>query len=804
MHYKGKVSLKQRRELSYRELKRFVDYRKFGFQTIEQLPNLTGMVGQERGTKAMQFGLNVNKPGYNIYVSGIPGTGKSSYAKSIVKQFAQKEVKLYDWCYVYNFHDRYTPKMLQLPAGMGKRLKEDMEDFVQRLRVDIPRAFNEETYQKERASIIREFKEKSVEVFEKLNDIAKEYGFIIRQSGSGFVTVPVINGEPLKDEQYENLSKEELKEIEEKTAMLQEKALEINHEVYDLEKDAQRKIESLDSKVALSAVGYPIQELQKRYEACGDVVKYFENVQVDILSHIEDFKEQDEEEEISTLNLLKDEIEDSIVDKYSINLLIDNSQTKGAPMVIADNPTYYNLIGKVEYQNKMGVLTTDYTKIKPGYLHRANGGYIILQTSDILSNHYAWEGLKRALKNKHLKMENIGEQTGLIATSSIIPESIPLDVKVILVGNPHLYQILLEYDDSFQKLFKIKADFDIEMNHTEENIKKLVSFIRTHCDGECLKKFDKRAIAKIIEYSIRLAGHQDKLSTRFNQIVEIMYEADAWASVMENSIITDIHVKKAIDEKKYRSNLYEEKLQESIERGDILIDTQGGRIGQVNGLAVYQLGQYSFGKPSRITATTYVGQKGIVNIERESGMSGSIHNKGVYILSGYLGEKFAQDYPLSLSANIAFEQSYGGVDGDSASSTELYAILSSLAEVPIDQGLAVTGSVNQKGQIQPIGGVNEKVEGFFDVCKSKGLTGKQGVLIPHQNVENLMLRDDVIEAVKRGKFHIYQVKTIEEGIELLTGLPAGSRKEKGEYQENTVYGRVAKKLRRFMEMAVKK
>lgn len=796
--------LQKKARLSYTQLKKNIDPSSFPFETTSEISTLDGIIGQQRGSQAMKFGLNVKKKGYNIYVAGITGTGKTSFTNSIVKEVAKKDTTLYDWCYVYNFQDKYKPKILKLPAGFGKQLQEDMDEFVQNLKTDLPRAFNEENYQKERASIIRSSQEKSNNIFKELNDIAKQYGFMIRQSGSGFITIPVLHGKPLSEEEYNQLDETQLEKLEEKSALLQEKVLEFTNKLRSLEKDLTKTIESLDQKIALSVVDFHLGELEEKYQHCNGVLDYFEEAKQDILHHLEDFLEDKKDSNNPFQQMLGRNHGNDVTHKYQVNLFVDNSQTKGAPVVTADNPTYYNLIGKVEYENKMGVMSTDFTKIKPGYLHQANGGYLIIQVKDILTNHYAWDALKRALQNKNIQIENIGEQLGLVSTTSLSPDPIPLKVKVILIGSPAIYQLLYHYDEDFKKLFKIKADFDVEMDNNEENLYKLARFIQTKCEEDGLRPFDKEAVAKIAEYSIRLSDHQNKLSTRFNQQVEIIYEADTWAALMEDDIVQAKHVKKAIEEKKYRSNLYEEKLQESMEDGDILIDTKGEKIGQVNGLAVYQLGQYQFGKPSRITASTYVGQKGIVNIERESKMSGNIHNKGVYILGGYLGNTFAQKRPLALTAHLAFEQSYSGVDGDSASSTELYALLSSLAEVPIKQGLAVTGSVNQKGEIQPIGGVNEKIEGFFDVCKKEGLTGEQGVLIPHQNVKNLMLKDEVIEAVKNNQFHIYQVKTIEEGIELLTGMRAGKRKEDGEFEENTLYRKVSDKLKAFIAHAEKK
>lgn len=797
-------ALKEKLSLPPGKLKRTVDYTKFEFETTEQVPELTSIVGQERGRAVMKFGLNVNKVGYNIYVAGIAGTGKTTFTNSIIKEFANREAELYDWCYVYNFEDGQKPKTLQLPVGMGKRLKEDMENLIENLKTDIPRAFNEENYHKEKNAIIRNFQGKSNEVFEKINRIAKESGFLIRQSGSGIITIPVINGTPITEEQYRVLSEQQVKEIEERSQALQEKIIDYTKEIREIEKETKEILEQLDQKVALTAAGYHFDELKKTYESCQDVLDYLEAVKADILENIDDFLIDEEDDGNPFQDIFARRRTEDPYMKYKVNLFVDNSETKGAPVITADNPTYYNLIGKVEYENRMGVMITNFTKIKPGFLHYANGGYIIIQAKDILTKSYAWEGLKRALLNHKLQIENIGEHAGLVTTTSLNPDPIPLDVKVVLIGNLEIYQLLYYYDEDFRKLFKIKADFDVEMDYNLENMTRLASFIHTHCNEHNLLHFDRKAVAKIVEYSTRLAGHQDKLSTRFNQLVEIIYEADTWAKMNNADIVTDEHVEKAIKEREYRNNLYEEKIQESIDEGTILIDTEGKEVGQVNGLAVYNLGQYSFGKPVRITATTFVGRNGIINIERESNMSGKIHNKGVFILGGYLGQKFAQEHPLALTAHIAFEQSYGGVDGDSASSTELYALLSSLAEVPIDQGIAVTGSINQKGEIQPIGGVNEKIEGFYEVCKNKGLTGEQGVIIPHQNVKNLMLKDEVVKAVEEGKFHIYAIQSVEEGIEILTGMPAGKQDEYGEYEENTVFRKVADKLKRFINLSKKK
>ncbi|PIC62771.1 ATP-dependent protease [Sporosarcina sp. P13] len=773
----------------------------FTFDSTEQVERLTTIVGQQRARHVMNFGLHVNKPGYNLYVSGNVGTGKTSFVNSVVNDFANRDAKLFDWCYVNNFEDEYKPKVLKLSAGLGKKLQKSMENLLNDLKVDIPSIFTEEDHQKNRTSIIRKYKEKIEQLYKQTDQTATDYGFLLKQSGSTIVTIPMgEDGQPLSEETYNALDEKQLATIENNSVKLQEIILDATKSIHQFEQELKRSLAGFDHQTALIAIDYHIDELKKSYKNCPEVMHHLKAVRKDLVENFHVFLPNESKQEEKPLGILFTD-EQQAFKKYTINVLVDHSETEGMPVISADNPTFYNLIGKVEYENRMGIMSTDFTKIKPGYLHHANGGYLIIQAKDIFSKSQAWEGLKRALLTHKLQIENIGEHTSIIATASVNPAPIPLDVKIIIIGNMDMYQILYNHEEDFRKLFKIRVDFDIEMNYNEENITGLVSFIHTHCRKHKLRHFDRTAVAKMIEYSARLAGHQNKLSTRFNLQVELIYEADAWASMMGDDLVSAKHIEKAIHEKTYRSNLYEEKVQASIDEESILIDTVGEKVGQVNGLAVYDLGQYRFGKPTRITATTFMGRKGFVNIERESQLSGNIHNKGVYILGGYLGQKFAQTYPLVLTAHIAFEQSYGGVDGDSASSTELYAILSSLAEVPIDQGLAVTGSVNQNGEIQPIGGVNEKIEGFYTVCKSKGLTGTQGVLIPHQNVKNLMLNDEVIEAVRDGQFHIYKVQTIEEGIEILTGLPAGQPDERGEYEKDTVYGKVAEKLRMFMEFA---
>lgn len=797
--------MKLKNKLSANQLAKKIDSNEFLFETTDDLTVLDGVIGQSKATDVIQFGLQIHKPGYNMYVAGISGVGKSSFTHSIVKDVANKKAKLYDWIYVYNFSEPTKPRALQLPVGYGYQLKKDMSQFIHDLIIDLPKAFNDDNYQKERQLIIRNYNEQYNTVFNSLNTMAKKYGFVVRSSGSGILTIPIDeNGEPMSEQTYRSLPDETLQSFSEKNEHLKEDMIEYTNELRKLEKEAKRAINNLDEKIVTTAIDYHLNDLQKRYLDCDSVLNYLEEVRSHIIRHREEFLADEKENNQAFTQLMQNSRKQDVLKKYDINLFVDHRHTQGAPVIIADNPTFYHLIGRVEYENQMGMMTTNFMNIKPGFLHAANGGYLIIQAKDILTNQFAWESLKRALLNEKVTIENIAEQTSLVATTSITPDPIPLNVKVILIGSLDIYHLLYYNDEEFKKLFKIKADFDIEMNATEENMINLARFIHTHCHKHQLLPFHRSAVANLIEYSMRLSGNQNKLSTRFNDQVDIIYEADTWAKLDQASLVKKHHVQKAIDKKDERNSLYKEKFLQSIDNELTLIDVVGEKIGQVNGLTVTQFGQFSFGKPVRITATTFTGKEGIINIERESNLSGNIHNKGIYILSGYLGKQFANDFPLALTAHITFEQTYGPIDGDSASSTELYALLSSLAQVPIKQSIAVTGSVNQYGDIQPIGGVNEKIEGYFEVCKRHGLTGNQAVIIPKQNKQQLMLKEEIINAVKCNQFHIYAIESIEEGLEILTGETAGKRDSNGQFKANTIFYKVYKKLEYFYKQVYKR
>jgi lon-related putative ATP-dependent protease len=782
-------------ELTVADLKNVCDPAIFAFETTKELESLDGIIGQGRAAAAMEFGLAIKRAGYNIYVAGMTGTGRSSYTRSAVNKTAKHEKTPEDWCYVYNFKTPDNPIAINLPAGLGSKLEKDMKRLIKSLEIEIPKAFAGEEYEKQKNDIIQLYQEENAQKMERLTTFANQKGFAIKKDDKGILTIPIIGDKEIEEADFLKLEKEERKTIEENSAIVHSKLLDTLKQIEKIEKSAMDKLGQLETKIALITVEQPITDLKDKYSKYNSVMEYLESVQKDIIDNIEDFyglnKTADEDMMFSELIKNKDYIK-----KYYINLIVDHRDTVGAPVVFEANPKYHNLFGKIEYESVAGVVKTDFSKIKPGSIHAANGGYIIINMADLAHNPESWEGLKRAVNTNSITIENIDSMVGIVS-GGIKPQPIPLNVKIILIGSEQIYNTLYNYDEDFRKLFKIKVDFDTDMNADNENIIKYAKFISTYCEKKDLLHFDNTGVASVVEYSRRLAEHKHKLTTRFNDIVEILFEADAWARIEGVETVNAYYVKKAIKEKYYRSNRVDEKLQEFIDTGVILISTEDKVIGQVNGLSVMDFGDISFGKPSRITSVTYAGEKGIINIEREVEMSGSIHDKGVLILSGYLGEKFAQEFPMSLSASICFEQLYDGVEGDSASSTELYSLISSLAEIAVKQNIAVTGSVNQKGEIQPIGGVNEKIEGFFKTCTARGLKGNEGVMIPYQNVVNLMLNDEVVEAVKQGSFHIYAIKDVEEGIEILTDMPAGRKDENGEYPADTIFYKVQKRLEKY-------
>ena len=790
-------------ELPAEKLRFRCDPTLFSFETTAEVSPLDTVIGQDRAVKAVNFGLFTKNPEYNIYISGPAGTGKLTFAEVSVRDVAAKEKVPSDWCYVNNFMNSAQPIAISLPAGIGKVFSQEMQELIENLKTDISKVFSSDDYEQAKVAIVKGFQEQRAAIIEEFNKQAEKIGIMPQWMTTGFVGVPLIDGKPITPEEYQQLPKEKREEIDKKMMAVHEKAMEVVRTMQQMERVVREELKALDSKVGLFAVGHLLDELSEKHRDHDQVGVYLDAVKQDIVKNINDFKPQPQEDETNPMVMFKKNMQDAVRDKYRVNLLIDNSETKGAPVVIETNPSYYNLIGRVEYEARMGLVSTDYTMIKPGAFHKANGGYLIIHVKDLLSNIQSWEALKRVLKTKHLHIENLGEQYGMLAMSSLKPQPIPINVRVILIGNPYIYQLLYQYDEDFQKLFKVHADFDVQMANTPTNIQNLAAFVSSTVKREGLKHFDRLAVVKVVEHCTRLTENQKKLTTRFNEVVELLCEADVWATLDNSAVISEKHIKQAIEEKRYRANKYEERVQELFAEGVLLLDTDEERVGQVNGLAVMSVGDYMFGKPSRITANTYLGRSGIINIERETKMSGTTHTKGVLTLSGYIGQKYAQKQPLTLTASLTFEQMYEGVDGDSASSTELYALLSSLSGLPIKQYIAVTGSVNQKGEVQPIAGATEKIEGFFAVCKIKGLTGRQGVMIPQQNIAHLALNDEVIQAVQDGQFHIYPVRSIDEGIEVLTGVEAGVADADGNYPSGTVHYLVNQKLREYMETMVK-
>ena len=784
------------RELAPEQLRCDCDPSSFRFSSTAEIPPLKGFVAQERPVRAIRFGLDIHSPGYNIYVSGLTGTGKTTVIKKFLEEIAVTMPTPDDWCYVHNFHDPNSPVAIHLPAGRAKHLKAEMEELVAHLKREIPKAFDSKEYEQSMNALITENQAEQKALFNRLSEKARQEGFALEMSKMGVSLVPILNGKPISAEQFEALEDETKQAMEKQRTALQSDINNFLREVREVNKASREKVNELNRRVGLYVVGVRIEEIKEQYSEIPQVVSYLDDVQDYMLSHLEDFSEKSQEPDASPATQLKLENQAEPYLKYRVNIVVDNTDTKGAPVIIETNPTYYNLFGRIERRAQLGTFFTDFTMVRAGSYAQANGGFLVVTARDALMNVGVWETLKRTIRNKEVRMEDLGEQYGLVPVAGMRPGAIPVNVKVIMIGNQWTYQALYGMDEDFRKIFKVKADFDYEMQRNEESLQGYAMFISDRCHVEGLLHFDPSGVAEVVEYGARLVDDQERLSARFSDLADIVREASYWAREEGAAAVSAGHVTRAEEEKYFRSNLIEVRLREFITRGIIMVDVAGDRIGQVNGLSVIDLGDIRFGKPSRITAKTYVGRSGVLDIEREAKMSGKIYEKGVLILSGYLSGKYAQEQPLSMSASLCFEQSYEGVDGDSASSTEVYALLSSLAGVPIKQGVAVTGSVNQHGEIQPIGGVNQKVEGYYGVCKAIGLTGDQGVVIPMQNIKNLMLRYDLIDAVKAGRFHIYAVSSVDEGIELLTGIPAGVRVD-GSYPEGTIHHRVEKRLKEF-------
>ena len=786
----------KKNELSYKELKNVCDPNMFNFETTADITDNDLVYGQERGIKALEFGLSINSKGYNLYLEGPAGVGKTMYTRRYVQELAAKQKAPDDWCYIYNFDDANEPIAVSLPAGTGKEFKEAMDSFIVDIRRYLHKTFSNEDFEKEKSLIRKGFDEKKDKLLANLNKQCLKFGFQVKSAQNGIYMMPVLNGKVIEEDEFENLDEATKKDFEEKSNIVQEYIVQAIGQIKLIDKDADKKIDEWQSNIALLTINAYINPIRASYKKYKKITAFLDNVKKDILKNLNYFI-REVEAQPTPQNPKPETVQPWL--NYRVNLFVDNSNLEGAPVIMDTNYMYHNLFGKLEYENQFGMLKTDFTMLKPGLLHKANGGYIILQAQDLLANQICYETLKKALLVKEISIENNVEQRSYMVMISLKPEPIPLNVKVLLLGDSNIYHSLLALDPDFRKLFKIKVEFEEDAPRTEENINKLAKFVHNYCEREGYLPLDREAMAKIVEFTSKITEDKDKLSTHFSEIGEIIAESSTWAKLSKKKIITKEFVEKTLAERIDRIKKYDSKYSEMIQENTLLINTEGYEVGVINGLTVMTIGDYTFGKPSRITANTYMGKTGIVNIEREVEISGPTHSKGVLILSGYLGEKFAQDFPLSLTASLCFEQLYNGVDGDSASSTEAYAILSSLSGIPINQSIAVTGSVNQKGFIQPIGGVNEKIEGFYNVCKMKGLNYEQGVIIPIQNVRNLHLSDEVITAVKEGKFHIYTVSTIDEGIEILTGVPAGKKNASGKFPAGTINYLAYEKLKKYYE-----
>ncbi len=776
----------------------------FTFTSTDDLEDLDEIIGQPRALEAVEFGTGIEQEGYNIFAVGPSGSGKHSLLRKTFLEKALTEPTPNDWCYLHNFEQDYKPRAISLPAGLGAQFQHNLEQLVDDLRTSLSSTFESDEYRTKFQVVEEEFREKQEKSFEEVQTKAKEKGLALLRTPNGLVFAPIHDGEVIPPEEFQKLSEDEREQLEKNVQSLQEELQGLLQQVPIWQRELRKRVRDLNREITTRVAGGLIEELRQKYSEYPPVTQYLDSILKDIVENVRDFLTQEdtsEEESDSQLAtfVAKAKQSLSLSSRYQVNLLVDNQNREGAPVIYENNPTYQNLIGRVDHIPQMGALTTNFTQIKSGVLHQANGGYLILDAIKVLREPYAWEALKRSLQSKQIKIESLGQMLALVSTVSLEPEPIPLDIKVGLLGDRRTFYLISQIDPEFNELFKVQVDFDDEMPRDKESQYLYARLIATLAHKDQLKAFDQGAVANIVERSARITGDSEKLSARIEEISSLMREADYWATVSGNDVIRTSDVKKAIDSQIYRANRIQERLRESTLRDFIMISTEGQKVGQINGLSVLQMGNYSFGSPSRITARIRIGKGEVVDIEREVELSGPIHSKGVLILSSYLGAKFASDRPLSLSASLVFEQSYSGVEGDSASSAELYALLSAIGNIPINQSLAVTGSVNQHGEIQVIGGVNEKIEGFFDLCNARGLTGEQGVLIPAANVKHLMLKSEVIEAAEAGLFQVYPIKTVDQGMEVLTGLKSGEADEEGNYPKGTINGMVQERLAIFAE-----
>lgn len=792
------------------QLYRHCDPDQFSFSSTKELEAAKEIVGQERAVAAVQFGISIQQEGYNLFAAGPNGIGKHTAVRRYLEQKAAELDPPSDWCYIHNFEHAHQPLALELPAGLGSQLAADMETLLEELFTIIPTSFESEEYQAQKQTVISEVQEKQETALEELSEEAQKEQIALVRTPSGFAFAPVKDGKTISPQQFQELPEEEQEQIQEKIIELQQELQKILRQVPQWNQESRDRLKELNREVISFALSPLLEKLLEKYDDFESVQTFLKRVQQDITNNIDKFIGGGSQGDgamamMAAAGMTGGDATPSpempFFNRYKVNVLVDHSKSEGAPVVYEDLPTHQNLVGRLEHISQMGALLTNFMLIKPGALHRANGGYLILDVRKVLTQPYAWESLKRALRAECLHIESLGQTLSMISTVTLEPEPIPLKVKVVLLGERMLYYMLYQSDPEFGELFKVVADFEEVMLRGGEHDKDYAQLLTALIQKNGLRHFSREAVARVIEHSSRLAADAERLSVHMQPIVDLLREASHWADQAENGLVQPADVEQALAAQRYRHGRMQERMQETILRETVLIDTSGEQVGQINGLAVLQMGNHMFGRPNRITAQVRLGKGEVIDIERQVEMGGPLHSKGVLILTGFLGGRYAAERPLSLSASLVFEQSYSGVDGDSASSAELYALISALADVPIKQSLAVTGSVNQHGEVQAIGGVNEKIEGFFDICQHRGLTGEQGVLIPAANVKNLMLRQDVVEAAEAGQFHIYSVTTIDQGIEILTGVPAGDPDEEGTYPEGTVNYRVVQRLKKLQEKA---
>ena len=786
-------------ELSASKLRRHFNAKTFPFKTTDELTPLDSIIGQDRALKALQLGLEMDASGYNIFITGSPETGKTSIIENTLQRYAAKRNTPNDWCYVYNFGEQDVPRALSLPAGKGKVFRRHIADLINTLEIEIRRAFGSEHYENQKSAIMNQLNQQKRQMLQELEEKAIELSLKIQPTSMGFQTIPIKDGEPLTQEAFQGLSKDEREDITQKVQKMEVEISETLRNLARLEMRFQKSLQQLDKDVASFVVEQYVNEIKETYKKHRQVTAYLEDVCKDVVANsanfIDGFQGEGGEENLA--------FKKSFMKRYQVNVVVDNSQLKGAPVIYETNPTFTNLIGRIEKYPVQGSYVTDFTMIKAGSLLKANGGYLMIDAIEMLRNPFVYDALKRSLKNKQLRIEDASELYGTLSVASLKPEPIPLDLKVLVIGWSRIYHELSRYDETFTKIFKIRADFDYETDSTPTSVMQYAQFIKRVIDQEKLPPFTREAVEEIVQYGHRLAGEQEKLSLRFGQIVKMLQQSAFWAGKQKAKMVDGKHVLKAIIEFENRHNMIQEKILEAIKRNRKKIVVVGAQVGEINALSVISWGDFAFGQPNRITAKTYIGNDSLVSIDRKAGLTGKIHDKGSYILSGFFNAQFGEYAPVAFSASLTFEQSFSKIDGDSASSTELYALLSSLSGVPIKQGIAVTGSVNQNGEIQAIGGVNEKIEGFFEICRHKGLTGEQGVMIPRSNVSDLVLKETVREAVAAGKFHIWAVDTVDDGLEVLTGAKAGKRNKSGKFTRGSIYAKVEERMRLFSERAEK-